>query len=117
MLDTLNGLGETAWAGIVALVTVILGAIGAAYKGSKKSPVDVGQPLPPADQTPYILKELRELNRKHDDGSLQMGARFDRLDRKADENCKLVDERFDNQDRLMGRIYTDTQVLRERGSR
>lgn len=117
MLDTLNGLGETAWAGIVALVTVILGAIGAAYKGSKKSPVDVGQPLPPADQTPYILKELRELNRKHDDGSLFMAARFDQLDWKHDTNNRTVDERFDQQDRLMGRIYIDTQVLRERRQR
>lgn len=117
MLDTLNGLGETAWAGIVALVTVVLGAIGAAWKGSKKSPVEVGQPLPPADQTPYILKELRELNRKHDDGSLFMGARFDQLDRRFDSNGREFDERFDQQDRLMGRIYTDTQVIRERGSR
>lgn len=114
MLDTLNGLGETAWAGIVALVTVVLGAIGAAYKGSKKSPVDLGQPLPPTDQTPYILKELRELNRKHDDGSLFMVARFDQLDHKHDANGRMVDERFDQQDRLMGRIYTDTQVIRER---
>lgn len=114
MLDTLNGLRETARAGIAALVTVILGAIGAAWKGSKKHPAQTGQAPPPADLTPYVLTELRELNRKHDDGTRALGSRLDQIDRKQDEDCRKIDERHDQQDRLMGRIYTDTQVLRER---
>lgn len=114
MLDTLNGLGETAWAGIVALVTVVLGAVGAAYKGSKKHPAEVGQAAPPEDLTPYVLKELRELNRKHDDGTRSLRSRLEQIDRKQDESCRTIDERHDQQDRLLGRIYTDTQVLRER---
>lgn len=117
MLDTLNGLGETAWAGIAALLTVVLAAIGAAWKGSKRHPLEVGQPAPPEDLTPYVLKELRELNRKHDDGTRAVGARLDQIDRKQDEGCRKIDERHDQQDRLLGRIYTDTQVLRERRPR
>lgn len=117
MLDTLNGLGETAWAGIAALVAVILGAIGAAYQGSKKHPAQTGQATPPSDLTPYVLTELRELNRKHADGTRELGSRLDQIDRKQEESCRKIDERHDQQDRLLGRIYTDTQVLRERGSR
>lgn len=99
MLDTLNGLGETAWAGLAALVTIVVTGIGAAWRGTKKEPPDVGQPLPPADQTSYLLAELRLLNRKHDEGT------------------KVVDARFDESERLLLRIHQDTQVIRDRGSR
>lgn len=97
MLELLNGLGNTAWVGITGLVVGSLTAIGAVVKGTKKTPIEVGMPLPPTDQSPYILKELRQLR--------------DDQDEKFDD----VLERIGEQDRMLGRIYTDTQVLRERG--
>lgn len=97
MLDTLNGLDEAAWAGLAALFTVIIGAIGAAMRGMTKHPIETGQPAPPTDRTEYVLKELRELNRKHDEGT------------------RIVDGRFDQMERMLGAVHTDTQVIRERG--
>lgn len=96
MLEHLNGLNSTAWVGLTGLILGILGAILAVFKGAQKSPVQVGMPLPPTDQAPYILKELRQLR--------------DDTDEKFDD----VLERLSEQDRLLGRIYTDTQVMRDR---
>lgn len=97
MLELVNGLNSTAWVGLTGLILGALGAILAVFKGMARSPVEVGTPLPPTDQSPYILKELRQLR--------------DDTDEKFDD----VLERLSEQDRLLGRIYTDTQVLRERG--
>lgn len=91
MLDFINGIGNTAWAGIAGLVVAMLGGL-AGWRGSKKHPTEVGQPLPPTDQTPYVLTELRTLR-------------------------DLVDRRFDDSDRMQGRIYNDTQVIRDRHHR
>lgn len=117
MLDTLNGLDEVAWAGIAALVSVIVGGIGAAIHGMNKHPTEVGNPLPPADQTPYVLAEVRALIVKHEEGSMKMEARFSQLAQQQAEACKLCDHRFDDLERLGNRIHTDTQVLRERDPR
>lgn len=114
MLDTLNGIDEGAWAGIAALVSVVVGGIFAALKGMKKDPVEVGLPLPPTDQTPYVLEEIRALIRKHEDGTVVLDARLLELLKEIRSVAQVFDARLDQLERLGNQVHLDTQVLRER---
>lgn len=117
MLDTLNGLDEGAWAGIAALVSVIVGGVFAALKGMKKDPPEVGLPLPPTDQMPYVLEEIRALIRKHEDGTVILDARLLELLKEMRATHQALDGRLDHLERLGNQVHLDTQVLRERPSR
>lgn len=103
MLELLNGLSNPAWVGITGLIVGSLTALAAVFKGSQKTPIEVGSPLPPTDQIPYVLKEVRDL-------------RADLKELKVEHRDlrEEADRRLDEQDRMLGRIHTDTQVLRER---
>lgn len=114
MLDTLNGLDEGAWAGIAALVSVIVGGIIAAFKGMKKEPPEVGLPLPPADQTAYVLEEVRQLIRKHEEGTVVLDARLLDILKEMKAAHQFWDGRLDQLERLGNQVHLDTQVLRER---
>ena len=114
MLDTLNGLDEGAWAGIAALVSVIVGGVIAAFKGMKKDPPEVGLPLPPADQTAYVLEEVRQLIRKHEEGTLVLDARLLEMLKEIKSVAQVFDARLDHLERLGNQVHLDTQILRER---
>ena len=93
----LNGLNEQAWAGIAAIVGVIIGTIGAAIKGAKKTPIEVGLPPPPADMDKYTLEEVRALRREFDD------------------HVAETRKRWDDAEKSWAAVHQDTQVLRDRG--
>lgn len=97
MLDIINGLTEVAWVGIGGVFGVFLAAIGAAVKGTRKSPIEVGHPLPPPNMAEFGLEETRALRRRYDE------------DRKADREWR------EDVDRSLAAIHQDTQVLRDRG--
>lgn len=92
----LNGLDEQAWAGLAGIVGVALGAIGAAFKGAKKSPIEVGLAPPPPDLANYSLVEIRAMRKA-----------FDAF---VAENEK----RWDEAERAWAAVHQDTQVLRDR---
>jgi len=92
----LNGLDEQAWAGLAGIVGVALGAIAAAVKGAKKSPIEVGITPPPPDLANYSLEEIRAM-------------------RKAfDAFVKESEKRWDEAERVWALLHQDTQVLRDR---
>ncbi|MEI4470911.1 hypothetical protein [Frigidibacter sp. MR17.24] len=99
MLDMLNGLDEVAWAGLAGFLGVILTAIGAAWRGTKKTPVEVGVPLPPPSLVDFTLEEARAIRRRLED------------------EAKASAERHDEAERLLNAIHQDTQILRDRRDR
>jgi len=95
MLDFLNAIDETAWAGIGGAVAAIIGAVALAFRGAKKTPVEVGNPAPATDMAPYVLEEVREL--QHGQGDMT-------------EMLRAIE-------RTATAIHQDTQILRDRGRR
>lgn len=94
MLDILNGLDEPAWAGLTALALAIIGAIGAVLKGLRRHREDAAPPI--IDPNSGLADEIRALATRQDEANAEADRRFDRIDRD------------------LGRIHTDTQVIRER---
>lgn len=82
---------------IGAAIAFLVGALVAWIKGSKKSPVEVGSAPPPVDQTAYVLAEVRQLAKNWDAG-----------------HAKVL-KQLHEQDERLHKIYTDTQVIRDRG--
>ena len=67
MLDAIDALRPETWAGIAGLVAALGSAWAAvivARRGAKRSPPELGLPKPPADMDPYLLREIRDTNRK-----------------------------------------------------
>lgn len=94
MLDVLNGLDEPAWAGLTALALAIIGAIGAVLKGLRRHRDGLGPPV--TDPVASLAAEVHRLATLQNDVATEADRRFDRIDRD------------------LGRIHTDTQVIRER---
>ncbi|MCL4068989.1 hypothetical protein M3484_20745 [Pseudomonas sp. GX19020] len=80
-----------------AAIAFLVGALVAWIKGARKSPVEVGSAPPPVDQTAYVLAEVRQLAKS------------------GEANHSAVMKRLHEQDERLHEIYTDTQVIRDRG--
>lgn len=82
---------------IIGGVIGLLATIFAAVRGRRRTPAEVGTLAPAPDRVEYILAEQRAMAKAA-----------------TDRHAEIV-ERLDDQDDRLNRIYTDTQVIRDRG--